>query len=98
MKWEIKDAKSVGAAGFEVMKIGASGKREVIQTIRINKVTGAVYDALTGKRVDIIGTIDNSAKSTPSVTNNYQYNHYSQGELPKEYKNNGNYRDWRKMQ
>lgn len=73
--WVIFDAKSLGQAGFEVLGFGASGKAQKIQTLRINKVTGETYDALTGKRVRVIQTDPvSSAKKAPDgeVTIKYE--------------------------
>ena len=73
--WVIYDAKSLGQAGFEVLGWGASGKVHQIQTLRINKVTGETYDALTGRRVRVIQSDPiNSGQKTPDgeVTIKYE--------------------------
>ena len=64
--WVIYDAKSLGQAGFEVLGFGASAKVHTIQTLRINKVTGDTYDALTGRRVRVIqSNPSSSGKKVP---------------------------------
>ena len=66
--WQVYDAKDLGRVGFDVLGYGLGGKRERVQTIRINKVTGECY-TLDGKRVKLLDTPDtNAAASIPSET------------------------------
>lgn len=80
-QWQLYDAKSIGAGGFNVQFLGrgfgGSGESRVIHTLRVNKVTGEAYDALTGQKVRVIGEVsDGSAKqSAPSTYNQYNYNY-----------------------
>lgn len=50
--WTIVDAKDIGRVGFEVFGYDLGGKGEMVQTLRINKVTGECY-TLDGKRVKV---------------------------------------------
>lgn len=82
-QWQMFDAKSIGAAGFNVQFLGkgfgSTGDYKVIHTLRVNKVTGEAYDALSGHKVRVIGELPgNSAKqASDNATNNYfQYNNY----------------------
>lgn len=94
-QWQIFDAKSIGAAGFNVQmfgKFGASGESKTIHTLRVNKVTGEAYDALTGQRVRVIGEVPvNSGKTVgenpPHTFNqyNYNYNNYRDYDAIKNY-------------
>lgn len=57
--WQIYDATQLGSAGFKAKLLGkgfeAGGDLHTVRTIRINKVTGETYDALSGKRIAIVG-------------------------------------------
>lgn len=82
-QWQMFDAKSIGAAGFNVQFLGkgfgGNGDYKVIHTLRVNKVTGEAYDALSGQRVRVIGELPaNSARqASEAATHNYfQYNNY----------------------
>lgn len=74
-QWTLYDARAEGSAGFRVSVVGADAGVKVIQSIRVNKVTGETYDALTGKRVRVIEEIpSNSARRAPDgeVTVRYE--------------------------
>lgn len=86
-QWQIFDAKSIGAAGFNVQflggkkgfGLGADGQYKIIHTLRVNKVTGEAYDALSGEKVRVIGELPaNSGKTAGenATRNYYQYNNY----------------------
>lgn len=84
-QWLVVDAKNIGAASFQVQilpfgkGLTVGGEKRSIHSLRINKVTGETYDALTGQRVKVLGeSADNSAKAgaIPTTTNNFQVNHY----------------------
>lgn len=95
-KWVVYDAKHIGASHFMVRFLGKigeggySGEVKMINTIRLNKVTGEVYDAMSGKRVEVLEEVNgNSAKSSSSPVNynqyNYNYNNYRDYEAIKNY-------------
>lgn len=99
-QWQLFDAKAIGAGGFNVQFLGkgtgASSESRVIHTLRVNKVTGEAYDALTGQKVRVIGEVsDGSAKQSagnvPSTYNqyNYNYNNYRDYDAIKHY-------DWKR--
>lgn len=70
-QWQVYDAKQMGLAGFEIQlspfKAGGNAQFKTIQSIRINKVTGKVYDALTGREVRVLNEVP--ATSASSVSN-----------------------------
>lgn len=96
-QWQMFDAKSVGAAGFNVQilgkgSFGANGDYKVIHTLRINKVTGEAYDALSGQRVRVIDEVPvNSGKQVSADSAktynqyNYNYNNYRDYDAIKNY-------------
>lgn len=95
-QWQMFDAKSIGAAGFNVQflgkGVGANGDFKTIHTLRVNKVTGESYDALTGLKVRVLGELPaNSAKQVsdePAKTYNqynYNYNNYRDYDAIKHY-------------
>lgn len=53
-QWTVFDAKSIGEAGFHVKFLGIGGSVKRISTLRLNKVTGETYDALTGLPVKVL--------------------------------------------
>lgn len=79
-EWQMYDAKSVGAAGFSVQVLGkgfgGGADKKVIHTLRVNKVTGEAYDALSGQRVRVIGEVPLNSAKQASGNNYYQYNNY----------------------
>lgn len=72
-QWQIYTAEEMGSAGFQVkvpVEFGGDGHIKKIRTIRVNKVTGETYDALTGQRIRIVDELPlSSAKgiAAPSV-------------------------------
>lgn len=99
-QWQMFDAKSIGAAGFNVQflgkGVGANGDFKTIHTLRVNKVTGEAYDALSGEKVRVIGELPvNSAKQVSDDTAktfnqyNYNYNNYRDYDAIKHY-------DWKR--
>lgn len=94
-QWQIFDAKSIGAAGFNVQLlgkgVGANGDYKTIHTLRVNKVTGEAYDALSGQRVRVLGELPvNSAKQVDDSAKtynqyNYNYNNYRDYDAIKHY-------------
>lgn len=64
--WVIFNARDMGGFGFNALGFGAGGKAEKIQSIRVNKLTGEVYDLLSGRRLKDV-TLDTSPKGTSEV-------------------------------
>lgn len=64
--WQVYDAKQMDRAGFEVMGYGTGAKSETVQTIRVNKVTGACY-TLDGRRVKVLDAPDINSGKQPTV-------------------------------
>lgn len=62
--WQLYDAQSLGKVGFRVLGYGVGGEVKTIQSLRINKVTGETYDALTGKRVHVLEASSPNAAAT----------------------------------
>lgn len=82
-QWQMFDAKSIGAGGFSVQFLGkgfgTGGDFKTIHTLRVNKVTGEAYDALSGERVRVISELPvNSGKTAgeDATRNYYQFNNY----------------------
>ena len=75
-QWQIYTAEEMGSAGFKVrvpLELGGDGHIKTVRTIRINKVTGETYDALTGQRINIIDELPlSSAKSLGSPSAEYK--------------------------
>lgn len=105
-QWQIYDAKSLGYAGFSVGFAGAKGEVGRTNTIRVNKVTGEVYDVMSGKRLSYAeGLPASSARQSdiaPMVTvekaaprkSVYDYQDVQKRHKPAKWKNS-NPRDWR---
>lgn len=72
-QWTIYDAKHEGHAGFKVAFLGVKGKGEgsigLVTSVRINKVTGEVYDVYSGKRVRILEEVGGSSAKPPQDSN-----------------------------
>lgn len=79
-QWQIYTAEQMGSAGFQAKLLGSGFETDahlrVVRTIRVNKVTGETYDALTGKRIQIVDEIPlSSAKQVqPEIDVRYLEN------------------------
>ncbi len=75
-QWQIYTAEDMGSAGFKVrvpLELGGGGHIRIVRTIRVNKVTGETYDALTGQRINIIDEVPlSSAKGISAPTVEYK--------------------------
>ena len=75
-QWQIYTAEEMGSLGFKVrvpLELGGDGHIKTVRTIRINKVTGETYDALTGERINIIDEVPiSSAKGLGSSSAEYK--------------------------
>lgn len=82
-EWVVYDAQSLGTAGFEVLGYGASGQARTIQSIRLNKVTGEVYDALSGQKIRVMNVIlPNGKKDATTAIDAKEY--YKRPKTPSE--------------
>lgn len=85
-QWLIHDARQEGLQGFKVQYfpfgVGGEFETRTIQTLRINKVTGETFDALTGKRVRVLGEAPtSSAKTVPDGEVTVKYEPYTYDEM-----------------
>ena len=75
-QWQIYTAEEMGSAGFKArvgLEVGGEGHIKTVRTIRINKVTGETYDALTGERIRIVDELPiSSAKGLAAPTVEYK--------------------------
>ena len=72
-QWTIYDARHEGHAGFKVAFLGVKGQGRgeigLVTSVRINKVTGEVYDVYSGKRVRILEEVGGSTAKPPTDSN-----------------------------
>lgn len=72
-QWTIYDARHEGHAGFKVAFLGVKGQGKgdigLVTSVRINKVTGEVYDVYSGKRVRILEEVGGSSAKPPEDSN-----------------------------
>lgn len=74
-QWQIYDARHEGYAGYRVAFLGvknaagAKGEIGLVTSVRINKVTGEVYDVYSGKRVRILEEVGSSSAKPPEDSN-----------------------------